>query len=89
MGSKENSLWWNDRQGNFACNMHTHCSKPFCFRKTDRYSHVQSQIKSNAWAFTSFPVIDEENKLIGLLTRDEMDFVEGTNPTVEEIMKKR
>jgi len=63
--------------------------KPICFKPTDRFSHVQKEIKSKAWTFTSFPVIDESNKLIGLLTRDEMDFVEGTNPTVSEIMKKR
>jgi IMP dehydrogenase len=33
--------------------------------------------------------VDEQGKLLGLLTRDEMEFVEGTNPMLSEIMKPR
>jgi len=63
--------------------------KPITFQATDHYSHVQKEIKRAGWTFTSFPIVDDSNKLIGLITRDEMDFVEGTNPTIAEIMKPR
>jgi IMP dehydrogenase len=41
------------------------------------------------WTFTSFPVVDEAGKLLGLITRDEMDFVNtDDNPKLGDIMKK-
>lgn len=63
--------------------------RPITFRREDRYSHLQKEIKAKGWTFTSFPIVDGSGKLLGLLTRDEMDFVEGTNPTLGEIMKPR
>jgi len=63
--------------------------RPITFRREDRYSHLQKEIKAKGWTFTSFPIVDDAGKLLGLLTRDEMDFVEGTNPTLGDIMKPR
>ncbi|KAJ3616869.1 hypothetical protein Zmor_008980, partial [Zophobas morio] len=39
------------------------------------------------WTFTSFPVVDEEGKLLGLVTRDELNFVETTNPFLKDVMR--
>jgi len=61
--------------------------KPFTFRPTDSLSVLQNAISHNEWHFTSFPVVDEHKKLVGLMTRDEMDFVEDGNPLLQEIMK--
>lgn len=62
---------------------------PITFAPTDRYSKVQRDIKLHGWSFTSFPIIDAQGHLLGLLTRDEMDFVEAVNPLLSEIMKPR
>jgi len=63
--------------------------KPITFSPEDRYSFLQAEVKAKGWTFTSFPIVDKTGRLLGLLTRDEMDFVEGTNPTLAEIMKPR
>jgi len=36
---------------------------------------VTQEVALRRWTFTSFPVVDEWGKLLGLITRDEMDFV--------------
>jgi len=63
--------------------------KPICFNPSDKYSHLQKMIKVNGWTFTSFPIVDENGKLLGMMTRDEMDFVDSGNPELQQIMKKR
>jgi IMP dehydrogenase len=63
--------------------------KPITFKQSDRFSTLQREIQTKGWTFTSFPVVDDNDKLIGLLTRDDMDFVEGSNPTLGELMKTR
>jgi len=61
--------------------------KPFTFQPTDNLSVIQNEILHNEWHFTSFPIVDDDNKLVGLMTRDEMDFVEDGNPLLQNIMK--
>jgi CBS domain-containing protein len=51
--------------------------KPITFLPHQRVSVIQNSIKENGWTFTSFPVVDEEGKLLGLVTRDELNFVES------------
>jgi IMP dehydrogenase len=63
--------------------------KPITFSPNDHYSHLQREILARGWTFTSFPIVDATGKLQGLMTRDEMDFVEGTNPTLDQLMKRR
>jgi IMP dehydrogenase len=63
--------------------------KPITFYPTDHYSQLQRDILTSGWTFTSFPIVDQSGKLQGLMTRDEMDFVEGTNPTLDQLMKPR
>jgi IMP dehydrogenase len=63
--------------------------RPITFSPEDRYSLLQNEIKAKGWTFTSYPIVDQQGKLLGLLTRDEMDFVEGTNPKLSDIMKPR
>jgi IMP dehydrogenase len=63
--------------------------KPITFRPTDLCSYMQKEIALNRWTFTSFPVVDEAGKLLGLITRDEMDFISADdNPKLGDIMKK-
>jgi len=63
--------------------------KPIAFYPQDRFSYLQQQIQNKGWTFTSFPIVDEKGTFLGLMTRDELEFVEGTNPTLERLMKPR
>lgn len=58
--------------------------KPISFKPTDRFSSFQRALKE--FPFTSFPVVDEERKMLGLITRDQVDFVEGCNPMLKDVM---
>jgi IMP dehydrogenase len=62
--------------------------RPICFQPDQTFADVQDSIQSNGWTFTSFPVTEAgTGRLLGLLTRDEMDFVENDNPRLDKIMK--
>jgi len=62
--------------------------RPVTFKPGDLYSHLQKERAVRQFTFTSFPVVDDEGKLLGLLTRDEMDFVNDMdNPTLASMMK--
>eukprot|EP01097_Dermamoeba_algensis_P003964 TRINITY_DN2666_c0_g1_i2.p1 TRINITY_DN2666_c0_g1~~TRINITY_DN2666_c0_g1_i2.p1 ORF type:complete len:550 (-),score=135.62 TRINITY_DN2666_c0_g1_i2:176-1825(-) len=63
--------------------------KPITFKPEDRYSFLQKHVREKGWTFTSFPIVSDAGKLLGLLTRDEMEFVEGLNPKLSEMMKTR
>ena len=61
--------------------------KPITFGPNVRYSTFQNEVAKARWPFTSFPVVDADKKMLGLITRDRCEFVEGsTNPTLSEIM---
>jgi len=62
--------------------------KPIVFHTEDNVSKIQHMVALNEWHFTSFPIVDKNGHLVGLMTRDEMDFVEEGNPPVENLMKK-
>jgi IMP dehydrogenase len=62
--------------------------RPITFRPDQLYSDLQRQIATKGYTFTSFPVVDDEGRLLGLLTRDEMDFVNtDDNPKLSDMMK--
>jgi len=43
--------------------------KPITFKPEHLYSHLQKERAMRQFTFTSFPVVDDDGKLIGLLTR--------------------
>jgi len=59
---------------------------PISFGPEVYYSQFQKRLNEKQWPFTSFPVIDEDNKMLGLITRDQLEFVEGTNPMLKDVM---
>eukprot|EP01114_Cavostelium_apophysatum_P019464 TRINITY_DN6285_c1_g1_i2.p1 TRINITY_DN6285_c1_g1~~TRINITY_DN6285_c1_g1_i2.p1 ORF type:complete len:702 (+),score=156.40 TRINITY_DN6285_c1_g1_i2:23-2128(+) len=63
--------------------------QPITFGPEVRYSALQKEVSQNGYTFTSFPIVDQQGKLLGLLTRDCMDFVEESNPTLSEMMLPR
>lgn len=61
--------------------------KPISFGPKSRFSEFQKAVSTSGWPFTSFPVVDENKKMLGLITRDRLEFVDGdNNPTLSEIM---
>lgn len=61
-------------------------NKPITFHPSLRFSEFESKVSSNGWHFTSFPVVDEHKVMLGLITRDQMEFVGDENPTLREVM---
>jgi IMP dehydrogenase len=61
-------------------------SKPITFGPNLHYSEFQSEVAENRWPFTSFPVVNEEKKVLGLITRDQLEFVGDENPLLSDIM---
>lgn len=62
-------------------------SEPISFEAEQHVSDLEHAKMEHSYRFTSFPIVDEVGKLIGLVTRDELGFVEDSNPTLGEIMK--
>lgn len=60
---------------------------PICFYENDHLSHLEARIKKHGWTFNSFPIINEERKFLGLITRDELDFTIGDNPSLISICR--
>jgi IMP dehydrogenase len=60
---------------------------PVTFKPDQHVSDLEHSIKVHGYSFTSFPIVDEEGRLLGLVTRDELGFVEESNPVLGSIMK--
>jgi len=58
--------------------------KPITFPPQMKFSRFQKESKT--WPFTSFPIVDDDNTMLGLITRDQIEFIEDTNPTLSEVM---
>ncbi len=61
---------------------------PKTFNQNIKFSVMQKIIEEKGYTFTGFPIVDDEGKLVGLISRDEMDFAEDRNPYLFELMKK-
>merc|ERR1711934_661921 len=60
---------------------------PKTFAPNDHASDLQKSIVKHSWTFTSFPVVEPvTGKLVGMITRNEMEFCEDTNPQLKDIM---
>lgn len=57
---------------------------PKTFSPSTPFSEFEKESKK--WPFTSFPIVSSDKKMLGLITRDQMEFVEDSNPRLEEIM---
>lgn len=64
-------------------------SEPVCFDPCTTIRDVKKEIKNNDYTFTSFPVIDINKKLVGLLACNDMDFCESLDTPIATIMKQR
>lgn len=61
--------------------------KPITFKDDDHFSFFQRECAKHNWHFTSFPVVDKDNKMLGLVTREALEFVDQqANPQLKEVM---
>ena len=60
--------------------------KPISYRADNTVSDVELDIKRNGWTFTNFPILDNNGSLLGMVSRNEMDFTEIGDPKLKEIM---
>lgn len=61
--------------------------KPITFNCTDKVSDIHNSINENCWQFTNFPILNG-NKLVGMVSRNELEFVEDLDPNLGDIMIK-
>jgi IMP dehydrogenase len=60
--------------------------KPIFYKASDRISDVEHDILENGWTFTNFPILNDNGNLLGMVSRNEMEFVDSGNPQLSEIM---
>lgn len=62
--------------------------KPICFRADDRIEGILKTIEERGYTFRSFPVLDADGKIIGLLTTNDFEFCNDLQATAEQIMSR-
>lgn len=60
--------------------------KPICVKKDDLVQSILNKIIEKDYQFRSFPVVSDENTLLGIITQSDLDFCLDTNKTIESIM---
>lgn len=63
---------------------------PVVYKFNKYVSDIQNDIKVNGWSFTNFPITYNENRLIGMVSKNEFEFIENSNensnPQLGDIM---
>lgn len=62
---------------------------PTCVHATDTIESVLNRKEEEELSFHSFPVLDSENRLVGILTHNDFDFCTDTSRSVQEVMTKK
>lgn len=60
--------------------------KPICVFESDSIQSILDKIEEKKFSFKSFPVLNAEGKMVGLITRNDFDFCDDPNCTAKEIM---
>jgi IMP dehydrogenase len=63
--------------------------KPICVKPTDSVENVLLMIEEKNYAFRSFPVVNEDGKLAGLLTSNDFDLCLNPRVAVAKIMSTK
>ncbi len=59
---------------------------PVCFRVHDTISHIQEYRRRQGLRFGGFPILDEHDHLVGLLTSSDVRFASGPHSRAREVM---
>jgi len=61
---------------------------PITFRASDTLSHIKETKQKKGYSFSGFPILDDKDHLVGILTGADMKFAHDPNARVSEIMTK-
>jgi len=62
--------------------------KPVCFRATDSIEHVLAYREENNIKFRGFPIIDDQDRLVGIVTSSDLRFAGTGAQLVSDVMTK-
>lgn len=60
--------------------------KPICFRENDTIEQIIQKKEEKKWEFSTFPIVNSSDVLVGLLTDNDFKFPEKTNVRVKKVM---
>jgi IMP dehydrogenase len=60
--------------------------KPICVRPEDTIQSLLARREEKQWTFHSFPVTDENNRLVGILTGNDFDLCDDPSLPVKDVM---
>ena len=60
---------------------------PITFLHSQTLADLQRDRSDSGWIFTSFPIVDENNVLQGMVSKDELAFIGHDNPPLSQLMK--
>lgn len=59
---------------------------PIKFYDHQNLSVLLASVKKNGWTFTNFPILNTSGLLVGMVSRNELEFVESDDPLLCDIM---
>ena len=59
---------------------------PVCFRASDTIAHIQEYRREQGLRFGGFPILDEHDHLVGILTSSDVRFASGPQSRASEVM---
>ncbi len=62
--------------------------KPICVYDGQTVEYVLRRIEAKKYSFFSFPVINQDNKLVGIVTNNDFDFCDDHSLSIEDIMSR-
>ncbi len=62
--------------------------KPICVYEDESVSSILSKRKEKGYTFHSFPVLNKEMRLVGIITRNDFDFCKNYSLKAKDIMSK-
>jgi IMP dehydrogenase len=63
--------------------------KPICFQKSDKVEYILARREEKGYSFHSFPILDDNGRLVGLITEDDFDFCTDNASTAGKIMTRK
>ena len=63
-------------------------SKPICFHANDDISFLRAEKRSHGYKFNGFPVLDDQDRLVGMITGSDMRFAPLNAAKLAEVMQK-
>ena len=63
--------------------------KPVAFRATDTLAYIQQYREEHNLSFSGFPILDDQNRLVGIVTSSDIRFAKRTAEYVSDVMTTR